>query len=82
MLRREVVCHPGIIDNGQPNESLFARPWQRKVSWEEQSKARDSHQKREHDEPDRLGPQEWSIRLSAVGQIRAAHPVTDPEHRS
>src|SRR5205807_7587188 len=49
MLRREMVCHPRVIDNRQSNQPLLTRPWQRRVARQKYGKACCCYCKREYD---------------------------------
>src|SRR5688572_12571945 len=79
MLRGEVPGHPGIVDDHKTYEPLRPRPRQRMVRGEKERKTSYRDQNREHDEADRLGPQERAIRFRAVGEVSTAKPVTKPE---
>src|SRR5215471_10848371 len=79
MLRREMICHAGVIDDRQSNQALLARPWQRRVCRQKQRKASCCYENRQRDEPDGLLPQERPIRFRAVSEIGARQSVTNPK---
>src|SRR5438067_13509855 len=82
MLRREMVCHPRVIDNRQSNQPLLTRPWQRRVARQKYGKACCCYCKREYDKSDRLQSYKRSVRFGAVREIGAGQPVTNPKQGS
>src|SRR5580765_4849723 len=79
MLRGEMVCHAGVIDDCQSNQSLLARPRQRRVCRKKKRKTSCCYERWQHDEPDRLFAQERSVGFCAVREIGARQSVADPK---
>jgi hypothetical protein len=72
MLSREVVGHESIVDDREPYEALLARPRERRIRGQKNTKAPGRHEQREHDESHRFGTHKRPERLCAVREPRAA----------
>jgi hypothetical protein len=63
----------------QSNQSLLTCPWQRRIRREKQRKTCCCYENRQRDKPNRLFPQERSIRFRAVREVGARQSVADPK---